>query len=281
MTIDLIAAAQAAYAAQLADEAQEQADAAATREESQADFLNSAAEHAITALGPAAEQLTWLYTPHEELPQHKYGATAVLPGSLTHRRYLDYRFDSLGGTPSLTLVHTCRSCSELRTDPVTSLADLGRLDGNGQDDDADTTDKDTVKEAGPLAAIERVDRHAWRVSRLARRLVAEHSEAGLTVDRVYFHGPDSGTARASLRLEVASVAGARQVAAALGVEVTTRHSNAVSSTVFERADAVATVDGIRVTLNAYTELTEAETTAWRAQQCQPTAGASDIAGGDA
>lgn len=272
---DLITAAQAAHTDKLAEQAREQADEATTKAQEDDAFLTGASQYAVKTLGKAAEDLSWINSSLGD--GDAYAATAALAPGRTHDMHLNTRYNGNQATFSLALVRTCRSCSDQLTDKIESLADLGRLlhDDQAHDQDADDTGD---QEPGPLTAIERMESYAARVAGLARRLVAEHPDAGLTVRYVSLYGHESSDGRSELQLRAASVEAVRQVAAALGVEVTTRNTSSMRSLVIQHADAEATVDGISVELSGYTQLPDGEAAAWLAQQEQSTGEASD--GGD-
>lgn len=262
MTIDLIAAAQAAHATYLADQAKEKADTATAEEESQADFLREAAAHAVELLGTTAEGLPWINTP--ELAPHTYAATAALAPLRAHNVHLNLRFDAYNGEYSLALVRTCRSCTEQLTDQVKSLTDLGRLLDDGQPEDTED------QEPGPLAALRSVEDRAARVARFVHRLTAEHPTAGLTITHTALFGHDNGSGSATLRVQAMDAAAACQVAEALGLEVSvaTREDTGPYGSVYERVAARGARHGIDIDLTGITTLTDDQITTWRAQENQ-------------
>ncbi|MFF5001756.1 DUF6195 family protein [Streptomyces phaeochromogenes] len=267
---DLITAAQAAHAEDLALQAEEAAGMKGGEEEERLDFLRSAADHAVKVLGQAAEGLPWIYAP-EDLPEHTFAATAALAPSRAHDAHLTYLFDAHNGQPLLALVRTCRSCTDELTNPITSLAELGRLLDEDQQRDRDAVDTD-AQEPGPLAAVEQTESIAARVALLARRLVAEHPDTGLAIQHVSLFGHEHGDGRADIHFNADGLDALRQVAAALGAEVTVEVSGSVRPFVFEHGTATSTVDGIDVELRAYSQLSHDEAAAWRAQQDQPASG---------
>lgn len=277
-THDLIAAAQAAHTDYLADQAAEQAGEAATLESDRQVTVGLASTRATELFGVAAESLNWRHHPEGETGNHLSAAVASLPPGPTHDARLVYLHDGYTNNQSLVLARTCRACADELLNEVDSLADLGRLLDEGRPGSGDThedgADADDGQEPGPLAVIERIEAHASRVTWLARRLIAEHPEAGLAVDRVYFHSHHSSAGVAVIHFDTDSVDAVRQVASALNAEVRTFHSNAIESTVFEHADAKTTYDGIKVEFSGHRELSDDEAAAWRAQQKQ-TAEAAD------
>lgn len=277
MTIDLIAAAQAAHAETLAAQAIDKAEAAAAQDEEHASFLRAVSQYATKVLGPTAEDLSWANASLGSEGELPYAATADIAPGRTHDLHLNARFSAAQGTFSLALVRTCRSCSDQLTDQIESLPDLGKFlnEDQAHDQDPEATDG---QEPGPLTALERMESYATRVARLARRLLTEHPDAGLTIRYAALSGHEHSEGRAELQLNATSVDAVRQVAAALGAEVTTRNSSSMRSMVLQHADAEATVDGITVELSGYNPLSDDEAAAWLAQQNQPTTEASD--GGD-
>ncbi|MGW0566131.1 DUF6195 family protein [Streptomyces tauricus] len=275
-THDLIAAAQAAHADYLNDQAIDKATEAAMVEESRADFLREAAEHAVNILGPTAEDLHWIGTPEQDLPEHHYAATAALPPGRVHDVHLNLRFDAFNGVHSLALVRTCRSCTDQLTDTVDSLADLGRLldDGPARDETAATR----APEPGPLRAVDQAQQRAASIAALARRIITKNPDAALTIESAYAFGHDDGGGRAELRFNAEDLTTLHRVAASLGVDVTERVSGTHKSMVLRHGAATYMVDGIEVQLRGYDRLPDDQAAAWLAQQNQPAAEASD--GGD-
>ena len=105
------------------DSAEEQADE--LFEQERADFLKFARECASSALGEAAAELQWTYTPHADLPAETQEATApLMPGS---SEYLRYRIDHAGESIKFELVQPCSACGQSRINEVFDLLTLGRL----------------------------------------------------------------------------------------------------------------------------------------------------------
>lgn len=275
MNTDLIAAAHAAHAETLAAQAQDTAAESTRREEEESDFLRSAAEHTAKVLGPAAANLSWLYTPKSETPEHIFAATASLAPLRAHEAHLAFTFDAYNGSAVLAVVRICRSCTHQLNDEIDSLAALGRVLDDARPHGQDDSDEDHNQDAapGPLAAIEAWETRAAGISKLARRLIAEHPDAGLTVSHIVCTGHDDGSGSTEVNFTAASTDAVRQVAAALDAEVTTRHSGSPSpyGVVLEHADARGRLGlAVDVTVRGYTQLPDDEAAAWRAQQDQAT-----------
>lgn len=120
----------------------------------------------------------------------------------------------------------------------------------------------------PLAAIESLESAAFRVGQVARHLLAEHPDAGLTVKSADVFGYEDNVGAATLYLSARSVDTARTVAAALGIEVRTEMRRCSPYAVFESVDGHGAVDGIEVRLMALRHLTDDEAAAWRTNQGQ-------------
>lgn len=250
-----------------------QADAADDHlEEARAEFLRMARSCASSTLAADAGKLDWQYTPADGLPEDAEEARALLaPGRL---EYLRYRIDHAQETVSFALVQPCLACGHDRINDVTSLFHLGQLldQGDDQHPAVDVREEPADSVSGPLAGIETLKIRAACVARLARRLLAEHPEAGLTVQFASGYGHQDGGGNSELHLKAASLEAALPVAAALGIELTTQVTSAVSAYRFRRGDGCATVDGIQVQLAAYTQLTEDEVNAVRTEQDQAATG---------
>jgi hypothetical protein len=92
-------------------------------------FLSFARESATSALGSAASELQWTYTPHADLPAGVEEATAPLaPG---RSEYLRYQIRHDDEVITFELVQPCSACGESRINAVSSLVDLGRLMATG------------------------------------------------------------------------------------------------------------------------------------------------------
>lgn len=269
---DLISAAQAAHAEDLAVCARELADAGDSKEQEQVEFLQAAADFTAKTLGSAADGLPWTYVPEEGLPEHTFAATAALAPGRAHDAYLTYRFEAYNSESLLALVRTCRSCTHELVNPVDSLAELGRLleENQAHSKDGDDTDSEG-QEPGPLAAIESVEHRVGLVARLARRLLAEYPDAGLTVQHTYVFGHGDGGGRTDFQLKVNGLDTLSRIASALGAETDVSVSNTMPGMVFEHGSATCTVDGIDVTISGYSQMPEDRAAAWLAQQNQATA----------
>lgn len=268
--MNLIDAAQAAHAAATTEAAAAKIDRAARQAERQAeereDFLRTADNRATELFGPAADNLPWQYTPEQDLPEYTSEATAPLPPARGHDLHLACTFHAMQGSVGFSLVETCRSCTSQTTTAVRSLAELGELldetetakhygSSTGQDDGQ-------TAEPGPLAAIEELETHAARLARLARRLLAEHPDTGLTVQYTSLYGHERGGGRAELHLNADSTAAVRQVADAIGAEAELRVSGTTRHFLFRHATAKTTHDGVDVELTACDQLPDDEATAW-------------------
>lgn len=126
-------------------------------------------------------------------------------------------------------------------------------------------------EKDPLAAVVALEAATFRVGQLARRLLAEHADAGLAVPDVYVFAHDDGDTTAELKLSTGSVDGARTVARALGIEPETKMSDHSLAFVFERVWGETVIDGIKVKISGRRQLSDEETAAWRAEQGQAAA----------
>lgn len=237
----------------------------AAREE----FLSHARSSAATNLCQDAAALDWQYVT-ADLPDQVEEARAIL--ALERAEYLRYRIDNAAETAALELVQPCLVCRNDRVSPVTSLFHLGQLlnqEDEPHDQDADDTG---AQEPGPLAAVEAAERRAASVAAITRQLLADHPDAGFIADTVAVFGHEDGDGSAKLRLKADSLDALRQVAAALGLEVTDRVSGTHPSMVLRHASADYTVDDIEVELRAHERLPQDQATAWHAQQNQPADG---------
>ncbi|WP_326729024.1 hypothetical protein [Streptomyces phaeochromogenes] len=235
-------------------------------EQARTEFLGHARSSAGTNLCKDAADLDWQYVT-EGLPDQMEEARALLvPG---RREYLRYRIDNGPGTVAFELVQPCTACRNDRVSPVTGLFHLGQL---LTEDDGPHPATGGDQEPGPLAAIEQASAHAARVARLARHLIAEHPDAGLAVQHVSLFGHEHGDGRAEIHFNAGGLDALRRVAAALGAEVTVRVSGGSPAFVLEHGSATGTVDDIDVELRAYSQMSDDEAAAWRAQQDQPADG---------
>ncbi|WP_314411426.1 hypothetical protein [Streptomyces sp. DSM 40484] len=275
---DLIAAAQAAHADYLADQAREQAEDEAAREIDRQSTIEIASAHALQSLGTAAETLTWRHHPEAETTDFLSAAIAALPPGRVHDGRLVYLHDSHNNSQTLALVRTCRACTDELVNDVDSLAELGALLDDGPDPDPQCEAANEAPEPGPLTAVEAAEQRAATITALARRLLARHPDAGLTVDTVAVFGHGDGGGSAELRLAVDGLDALGEVASAMGLDVTIRTTGTHPGMVLKHGIATHTVDGIEVQYRAHTRLTDDEAATWLAQQNQPTTAASD--GGD-
>ncbi|WP_143677061.1 hypothetical protein [Streptomyces scabiei] len=239
-------------------------------------FLQYARSHAAMALSEAAGELVWQYVT-EGLPDQVEEARAVLaPGRPDYLRYrLDHAADSV--EVSFDLVQPCFACGTDRVSPVTGLFHLGELlheephpDPAGQ------------SEPGPLAASEALNARTSDVSRLFRRLMSRHPDAGLTVSSIVCIAYPDTDGSTQLEIQAASADAVREVAAGIGAEITSRHSDTPGpyGAVVEHAKAKGRLGAdIEVSVRGYTRLTDDEAAAWRAQQCQAAEAETGTAGG--
>lgn len=246
--------------------AEDQAAEQAAQE--QAQFLKYARGCAGSTLAHAAAELDWQYTAADRLPDQVEEARALLsPGRLEYLRYrMDHHTDP-DATVDLELVQPCWACGQDRISPVASLFQLGQLLAE-TDDQAHGGDEDQAQEPGPLAAVEELETHMARLTRLARRLLIEHPDAGLTVQYVSLFGHENGGGRAEVHFKADGLGALFEVAGALGAEVTVKVSSTHPSYVFEHGTARVTVGGVDVELTGYRKLPDDEAATWRAQQDQ-------------
>jgi hypothetical protein len=232
-------------------------------------FLSAARATASARLGSAADQLDWTYTPHGGQAKNTEQATAPLAQG--RPEYLRYRYDHDAEDTSFALVQPCSACGHDRINEIPGLTRLGELLHHDHHQ-ADEEDQAPEEEPGPLVSVQVLEVRAVAMTGLARRLLAKHPDAGLTVTNTSLFGHHDGDSTATLHLEAADVNAARTVAAALGTDLATRivdHGPPYPA-VMEHATATATVGGVQVELTAFTKLTDDEAAAWRAQQNQAT-----------
>jgi hypothetical protein len=232
------------------------------------EFLQTARDWASGTLDAAAADLDWQYTPVGDLPERVEEARALLtPGGLA---YLRYRADYDEEKFSFDLVQPRQAD---RVSPVTGLFCLGQLlsetDGTRR-----AAEGGGEELPGPLAGIEALESQAIRVAQLGRRLLAQHGDAGLTFQLANLFGHSDGECTAELQLQVSSIEAAQRVAATLGIELTTQVTSSIPAYVFRRADGSTTIDGTEVKLAAYTQLSDDEAQAWRAEQDRDADGAA-------
>lgn len=129
------------------------------------------------------------------------------------------------------------------------------------------------KDLAPREVLEAYEAAAFRLSGVARRLLAENP--GLPVREVF---PTAGGAAyrggwATLRLDPDTEDGVNAWAQVLGVEVTTKFYDALGSGgPFLHFSAKAEIDGVEVEVEtSRTDLSDEELELWRGKQ-QPTAG---------
>ncbi|MGW0821783.1 hypothetical protein [Streptomyces sp. NPDC002845] len=261
--MNLIELAQTTYTEYIGS-AQDELDA--RYQENRESFLTSARKTATNRFGEAAEQLDWTYTSPDDLPDDIEEATAPLaPGRL---EYLRYRYTTDDEIATFELVQPCSACGHDRINEVPGLTKLGEL-LHQEDDQHQAPDGDAAP--GPLTAFDGWESRTARVAHAVRRLMAEHPGAGLTVTYLSCFGHEGGGGSAEVNFSTAGVAELRQVATALGAEVTTSISStpAPYSYVIEHALARGTTAaGIAVELRGYTKLPDEEAAAWRAEQNQ-------------
>jgi hypothetical protein len=243
-------------------------ETAALAEEARVEFLAAADSCAHGVLNSGADDLNWQYTT-TGLPESVEEARAILaPG---RPEYLRYRIDHADETAdvSFDLVQPCSACGDDRITAVTGLYRLGQILHDTQQPFAEE-DQAPEEEAGPLTAVNALQARAADLTRLARRLHAEHTNVGLAIARTSLFGHDDGGTAATLYLAAADVASARTVAAALGTDLTTKTVDHTGTYpyVIEHAQATTTIDGVQVELTAFTKLPDDEAAAWRAQQNQ-------------
>ncbi|QFR00753.1 hypothetical protein F9278_36370 [Streptomyces phaeolivaceus] len=245
-------------------------------------FLQYARSHADETLSQAAGELVWQYVT-EGLPDQVEEARAVLAAGRPD--YLRYRHDpstdSVDAEVSFDLVQPCLACGEDRVSPVRGLFHLGELLHEEPHPDPDP-DPAVQREPGPLAAVEALDARAADVSGLARRLMARYPDTGLTLSHIHCSGWDDGGGSTTVDVQAASVDAVREVAAGLGIEVTTHHNDTPGpyGGVLEHARARGTLGAdVEVTVRGCTRLTDDEAAVWRAQQDMPAEAETGAAGG--
>lgn len=263
--MNLIDLALTTYTEGAAAQAEELADRAA---EARDEFLAHADSCAHGVLSSSAEQLTWQYVT-AGLPDETEEARAFLaPG---RPEYLRYRVSGIDDHQvSFDLVQPCRACGHDRITRVTSLFHLGALLHEPQHPAAET-DQEAKEEPGSLAALDAWEARNAGVSELARRLIAEHPGTGLAFSHIVALSYHSGDGSTDLHLTAASAPAVRQVAAALGAEVTSRHtaSPVQNGVVLEHVTATARLnETVNLTVLGYSQLPDDEAAAWRAQQDQ-------------
>ena len=224
------------------------------------EFLGYARRCASDTLSAGAADLDWQYTPEGQLPEDVEEARALLAAGRLD--YLRYRLDPDSETFAFELVQPCLACGDDRVSPVASLFHLGQL--LSERETAAEGGKQAAPEQGQLAGMVALEDEARRLSGLVRRLVAQHGE-GLDVQVVSLFGHQDGDVRTELHLKAASVDGAEQVAAGLGIPLTVEITSATAAYVFRRAQGVGVVEGIEVRISGYTTLPEDEAEALRAQ----------------
>ncbi|MGI3230597.1 hypothetical protein ACRJ4B_49935 [Streptomyces sp. GTA36] len=235
-------------------------------EQARIEFLESARSSAGLTLCPDAAALDWQYVT-EGLPDQVEEARArLVPGRPEYLRYLvDHSGDQV--QVAFELVQPCAACHVDRVSPVTGLFHLGQLLSAADAPHPDLGEGQAQK-PGPLAAIEQTEVHAARVTRLARLLLDEHPDAGLTVDHTYLFGYKDGEGRIEIHFNADSLDSLRRVAAAHEAEVTERVSGSRHGLVLEHGSATFQADGIEVQLQAYSQMPEEAAAAWRARQDQ-------------
>ncbi|MDX3170074.1 hypothetical protein PV516_40650 [Streptomyces scabiei] len=239
-------------------------------------FLQYARSHAAMALSEAAGELVWQYVT-EGLPDQVEEARAVLaPGRPDYLRYrLDHAAESV--EVSFDLVQPCFACGTDRVSPVTGLFHLGELLHDEPHPDPDPGQP----EPGPLAASEALNGRTSDVSRLFRRLMSRHPDAGLTLSSIVCIAYPDTDGSTQLEIQAASADAVREVAASIGAEITSRHSDTPGpyGAVVEHAKAKGRLGAdIEVSVRGYTRLTDDEAAAWRAQQGQAVEAEAQTAG---
>ncbi|MFJ7049000.1 hypothetical protein ACIQVC_37180 [Streptomyces sp. NPDC101112] len=241
---------------------------AALAEEARVEFLAHADSCARGVLNSSAESLDWQYTT-TGLPDETEEARAFLaPG---RPEYLRYRVSGVDDHKvSFDLVQPCLSCGHDRVTSISSLYHLGQILHGPQHPDTES-DQTPKEQPGSLAALDAWEARTSRVAGLARRLIAEHPDANLAFSHAVAIAHNDGDGSIDLHLTAASALAVRQVAAALGAEVTSRHtaSPVPHGVVLEHVTAtVRRSDTVNLTVLGYSELTDDEAAAWRAQQNQ-------------
>ena len=101
-------------------------DEAEERHEKQVEeFLTAARATAKTRLGSAADELDWMYTSPDDLPDDVEEATAILAKG--RMDWLRFRYDHTAESADLEYVRQCTTCSHEQADEVTGLTKLGEL----------------------------------------------------------------------------------------------------------------------------------------------------------
>ncbi|MGW4759582.1 hypothetical protein [Streptomyces chartreusis] len=121
---------------------------------------------------------------------------------------------------------------------------------------------ETVK---PLAAVEAMESAAFRLGQLARRILAEHVDAGLSVREAGIYGYEDVSASARLGLRARDLEAARAVAISLGIELAVK-TNDTQWSVFEHGHGTGEVDGFEVNISGMHHFSDEEAAAWRAEQ---------------
>lgn len=263
--MNLIDLALTTYTEGAAAKAEELADRA---EEAREEFLAFADSCARGVLNSSAESLDWQYVT-AGLPDETEEARAFLvPG---RPEYLRYRVSGIDDPQvSFDLVQPCRACGQDRITTVTSLYHLGQI-LHGPQHPVAKTDQEPEEEPGTLAALDAWEARNAGVSELARRLIAEHPGTGLAFSHIVALAYGNGDGSTDLHLTAASALAVRQVAAALGADVTSRHtaSPVQNGVVLEHVTATARLSPtVNLTVLGYSQLPDDEAAAWRAQQDQ-------------
>ncbi|MEI5522486.1 hypothetical protein WB388_17945 [Streptomyces brasiliscabiei] len=240
-------------------------------EQARNQFLQYARSHAEHTLSQAAGELVWQYVT-VGLPDEVEEARAVLAAGRPD--YLRYRHDpttdSADVEVSFDLVQPCFSCGTDRVSPVRGLFHLGEL-LHGEPHPGPGPDPVGQAKPGPFAAAEAMDARTSDVSRLFRRLMSQHPDAGLKLSHIVCIAYDEGDGSTQVEVTAASADAVRDVAARLGAEITTRHSDTPGpyGFVLENAKAKGLLGAdIEITVRGNTRLTDDEAAAWRAQQDQ-------------
>lgn len=88
-------------------------------------FLTAVRKTAQVRLGSAADELDWMYTSPDDLPDDMEEATALLAKG--RMDWLRFRCSADGDSVTFELVKQCGECSHEQADEVTSLTTLGEL----------------------------------------------------------------------------------------------------------------------------------------------------------
>ncbi|MFM9473986.1 hypothetical protein ACKI1U_08260 [Streptomyces scabiei] len=247
-------------------------------EQARNQFLQYARSHAEHTLSQAARDLVWQYVT-VGLPDEVEEARAVLAAGRPD--YLRYRHNHADpdGEVAFDLVQPCFTCGTDRVSPVRGLFHLGEL---LHEEPHPAPEPAAEGEPGPLAAVEALSAHTADVSGLVRRLMDRFPDAGLTVSNVVCIAWARGNGSITVDAEAASMNAVREVAAGLGAEVTTSHSDIPGpyGGVIEHATAKGSLGAdVEISLHGCTRLTDDEAEAWRAQQTQPAEVEVGTAGG--